>query len=152
MAAALGNSIYLQQFTGRTDLPQAAAVVMQYTGYTDANSHDAPTYACVGTADGIASWRTMRDRLQRLEGMGIDTEFHAYERLPHGFGLGTGSVAEGWHTDAVRFWERQMRATPVEHTQAKEDRSTQDIYSTEGIRLPRPRKGLNIINHKKTLL
>ena len=51
---------------------------------------DAATYACVGTSDGIA---------------GIPTEFHAYEGLPHGFGLGTGTVAEGWLTDAVRFWE-----------------------------------------------
>ena len=28
--------------------------------------------------------------------------------LPHGFGLGTGTVAEGWIEDAVRFWESQL--------------------------------------------
>lgn len=31
-----------------------------------------------------------------------------YEGLLHGFGLGTGTVAEGWIDDAVKFWERQM--------------------------------------------
>lgn len=152
MAAALGNRAYLQQLTDRSDLPQAAAVVMQYTGYTDVSRQDAHTYACAGTADGIASWRTMRDRLQRLAGLDIATEFHAYEGLPHGFGLGTGTVAEGWHTDAVRFWERQMNATSVEHVQSHQSKTALDIYSNEGMRLPRPRKGMNIINRKKTLL
>ena len=42
MAATLGNSAYLRQLTGRDDLPQASAVIMQYTGYSDANSYDAP--------------------------------------------------------------------------------------------------------------
>ena len=32
MAATLGNSSYLYQLTGRRDIPQAAAVIMQYTG------------------------------------------------------------------------------------------------------------------------
>ncbi|MCM1543585.1 MAG: esterase [Blautia sp.] len=108
MAATLGNSDYLQQLTGRTDIPQAAAVIMQYTGHSDVSEKDAPTYACVGTSDGIASWRTMERRLQTLEGYGIPTEFHSYEGLPHGFGLGTGTVAEGWLDDAVAFWEKQM--------------------------------------------
>lgn len=105
MAAVLGNANYLYQLTGRTDLPQASAVIMQYTGYSTVSPQDAATYACVGTSDGIAPWRTMQRRLQSLSSLGIPTEFHAYEGLPHGFGLGTGTVAEGWLTDAVRFWE-----------------------------------------------
>lgn len=109
MAATLGNSRYLYQLTGRSDLPQASTVIMQYTGYTSASPYDAPTYACVGTNDYIASWRTMQSRLQELSAMGIPTEFHAYEGLPHGFGLGTGTVAEGWIEDAVRFWEQQRK-------------------------------------------
>ena len=105
MAAVLGNEDYLQELTGRTDIPQASAVIMQYTGYSMVSSQDAATYACVGTNDGIASWRTMQRRLQGLSDIGIPTEFHAYNGLSHGFGLGTGTVAEGWLTDAVRFWE-----------------------------------------------
>lgn len=109
MAATLGNSGYLRQLTGRTDIPQAAAVIMQYTGYSSVSAQDAPTYACVGTNDGIASWRTMQSRLQRLSDLGIPTEFHAYEGLSHGFGIGTGTVAEGWVNDALDFWKRNRK-------------------------------------------
>ena len=127
MAATLGNKTYLQQYTARTDLPQAAAVVMQYTGHTEYSSADAPTYACCGTSDGIASWRTMQSRLESLSALGIPTEFHSYQGLPHGFGLGTGTVAEGWHLDAVRFW----------------------LYSPDGTKRQQLQTGINIVNGKK---
>ena len=106
MAATLGNGDALPYF-GRNDIPQAAAVIMQYTGYSTVSEKDAPTYVCVGTSDGIANWRTMQSRLQSLEALGIPTEFHAYDGLPHGFGIGTGTVAEGWINDAAAFWEAQ---------------------------------------------
>lgn len=106
MAAVLGNGDALPAF-GRPDIPQAAAVIMQYTGYTTVSDQDAPTYACVGINDGIANWRTMQARLQTLSNLGIPTEFHSYEGLGHGFGLGTGTAAEGWLEDAVEFWETQ---------------------------------------------
>ena len=106
MAATLGNSDDLAFYTGRTDIQQATAVIMQYTGHSETSASDAPTYACVGTRDGIANWRTMQSRLNTLTAnYGIPTEFHAYEGLGHGFGLGTGTVAEGWIEDAVAFWE-----------------------------------------------
>ncbi len=107
MAASLGNKTTLQRLTGRTDIPQAAAVVMQYTGYGPTSTNDAPTYACVGTADTIASATKMRSRLATLSKLGIPTEFHAYPGLPHGFGVGTGTVAEGWTQDALAFWKAQ---------------------------------------------
>lgn len=93
---------------GAPDLPKAGAAIIQYTGLSDYSRDDVPTYACVGSADGIASWRTMQARLDGLSSLGIPTEFHVYDGLPHGFGLGTGTVAEGWINDAVKFWERQM--------------------------------------------
>lgn len=111
MAATMGNGDALAQF-GRPDIPQAAAVIMQYTGYTTVSEKDAPTYACVGTNDGIANWRTMQSRLAGLEALGIPTEFHAYEGLGHGFGLGTGTAAEGWMEDAVKFWEGRAGGSP----------------------------------------
>lgn len=106
MAAVLGNSAYLSQLSGRTDLPQAAAVIMQYTSYSTVSPYDAPTFACVGTRDGIAPWQSMQRRLQQLSALGIPTEFHAYEGLSHGFGIGTGTVAEGWVEDALAFWAK----------------------------------------------
>lgn len=43
-----------------------------------------------------------------MQSIGINTEFHVYPGLSHGFGLGTGTVAEGWLDDAVTFWKKQM--------------------------------------------
>ncbi len=110
MAATLGNKAILDRVTGKhPDVTQAAAVIMQYTGYSSVSEYDAPTYSCVGTNDGIAPWRTMRDRLERLSALGIPTEFHVYEGLSHGFGIGTGTVAEGWVNDAINFWKANMK-------------------------------------------
>lgn len=50
----------------------------------------------------------MQRRLEAMSELGIPTEFHSYEGPPHGFGLGTGTVAEGWINDAVAFWEEQF--------------------------------------------
>ena len=107
MAAYLGS--YGPAGFGGGDLPRPGAVIMQYTGHSEYTESDPPTYACVGTNDGIASWRTMERRLEALEAQGIPTEFHAYEGLSHGFGLGTGTVAEGWIKDAAAFWKRTNR-------------------------------------------
>ena len=109
MAADMSRLSHMRSSTHRKDIPQAAACIMQYTGYTTVADDYAPTYACCGTSDGIASWRTMQSRLQQLSNLGIPTEFHAYNGLPHGFGLGTGTVAEGWIHDAVAFWEKNLK-------------------------------------------
>lgn len=93
-------------FGGATS-QKAGTVVMQYTGLSDFSADDAPTYVCVGDSDGIANWRTMQRRLQGMAALGIPTEFHVYPGLGHGFGLGTGTVAEGWINDAIRFWDKQ---------------------------------------------
>ncbi|MGN0268109.1 MAG: alpha/beta hydrolase [Lachnospiraceae bacterium] len=105
MAAYLGT--YGPKAFGGENLPRPGAIIMQYTGHSEYSENDPPTYVCVGDNDGIASWRTMERRLDRLSGLGIDTEFHKYPGLSHGFGLGTGTVAEGWIDDAAAFWERQ---------------------------------------------
>ena len=44
-----------------------------------------------------------------MSALGIPTEFHAYDGLGHGFGLGTGTAADGWFDLAVKFWEEQMK-------------------------------------------
>lgn len=105
MAAYLGS--YGTAAFGGDDLPGPGAVIMQYTGHSEYTEEDPPTYACVGENDGIASWRVMESRLNAMQSVGIDTEFHHYPGLRHGFGIGTGTVAEGWIEDAVAFWEKQ---------------------------------------------
>ena len=92
---------------GENPYPRPATVIVNYTGLSEITGHEPPTYSAVGTNDSIANWRTMKNRLKTMSKMGIPTEFHAYPELTHGFGLGTGTVAEGWIDDAVAFWEDQ---------------------------------------------
>ena len=106
MAAYLGS--YGPSAFGGDELPGPGTVVMQYTGHSEYTESDPPTYVCVGENDGIASWRTMESRREGMSALGIDTEFHKYPGLSHGFGLGTGTVAEGWIEDAIAFWEKHM--------------------------------------------
>ena len=106
MAAYLGT--YGPAAFGGDDLPRPGANIIQYTGHNQYSELDPPTYSCVGKSDGIANWQTMKNRLDAISALGIPTEFHAYDGLPHGFGLGTGTIAEGWIEDAVAFWEAQM--------------------------------------------
>lgn len=105
MAAWVGS--YGTAAFGANDLPQPAAVIMQYTGLSEYTQNDPATFVTVGESDGIASWRVMKQRLDNMSALGIDTEFHSYPGLGHGFGLGIGTVAEGWINDAITFWEKQ---------------------------------------------
>lgn len=101
-------SSYGTQGFGEANYPKPGAAVIQYTGHSEYTKSDPPTFMCVGENDGIANWRTMENRANAMKSVGIDTEFHKYPGLGHGFGLGTGTVAEGWIDDAVAFWEKQM--------------------------------------------
>ena len=93
---------------GEKAYPKPSAVIMQYTGLTEVTGNEPPTYNCVGTADGIASWRTMQNRINAIKANGTDTMIEIFDGLPHGFGIGTGTVAEGWIDNAVAFWEKNM--------------------------------------------
>ena len=106
MAAYLGS--YGPAVFDGDDLPRPGAVIMQYTGHTDYTAVDPPTFACVGENDSIANWRTMERRIRQLNNLGIDTEFHHYPNVGHGFGLGIGTSAERWIDHAITFWEKQM--------------------------------------------
>lgn len=106
MAAWVGS--YGTAAFGEADLPQPAAVVMQYTGLSEYSADDPATFVAVGENDWIADWSVMKRRLDGMSALGIDTEFHSYPGLSHGFGLGTGTAAEGWIDEAIAFWQRQI--------------------------------------------
>lgn len=107
MAAWLGS--YGTESFGERAYPRPAAVIMQYTGLAEVFGNEPPTYNCVGTSDGIASWRTMDRRVRAIKAQGTDAMIEVFEGLPHGFGLGVGTVAEGWLDNAAAFWERQLK-------------------------------------------
>ena len=95
-------------YYGQGDHPQAAAVIMQYTALSEVTGNEPATYNCVGTRDGIAPYSVMQDRIARISANGTDTEIEVFDGLSHGFGIGTGTVAEGWVDNAIAFWEKQM--------------------------------------------
>lgn len=106
MAVWLGG--YGTESFGENAYPRPAAVVMQYTGLSEVTGMEPPTYNCVGTNDGIAPYQVMERRIEQIKANGTDAEIEIFEGLPHGFGLGIGTNAEGWLDSAVSFWERQM--------------------------------------------
>lgn len=89
--------------------PKAGCIIMQYTGHSHCTQYDPPTYACVGLNDIIASWRVMKNRISKLQSFEIDTEFHIYKNLGHGFGLGLNTSADHWIDDAIAFWDKQIK-------------------------------------------
>lgn len=106
MAAWFGNDG--TEGYGEKAYPKPATVVMQYTGLSEVTGAEPPTYSCVGTDDGIADYRIMEERTNRIKANGTDAEIEVFDGLPHGFGLGIGTNAEGWIDNAVKFWEDHM--------------------------------------------
>jgi acetyl esterase/lipase len=102
MAANIGSGD-LGGFHGDA-VPKPAAVVMAYTGHARLTSHEPPTFVVVGDQDGIATPATMERRVASLRAQGTRVDYRQYEGLGHGFGLGTGTRADGWVAEAVQFW------------------------------------------------
>ena len=107
LAAWLGS--YGTESFGEKVYPRPAAVIMQYTAFSEITGTEPPTYNCVGTRDGISPYQVMQRRIKALQAQGTKAEIEIFEGLPHGFGLGEGTIAEGWINRAVKFWEKQMR-------------------------------------------
>jgi len=107
MAAAIGS--YGTARFGAADLQKPSAVVMAYTGHSDLSPSEPPTFVVVGEHDGIASPATMQRRVAALRRAGTEVAYHQYTGVGHGFGVGAGTSAEGWITEAVRFWAKQMK-------------------------------------------
>ena len=107
MAAWLGA--YGTSAFGEKQYPKPAAVIMQYTGLSEVTGDEPPTYACVGTSDGIASYRSMERYISRIKNNGTNAKIEVFDGLSHGFGLGQNTVADSWLDRAVMFWEDNMR-------------------------------------------
>jgi len=98
----------VKAYGGKSDI-RPRAVIMAYTGHAGYSENDAPTFSIVGEQDYIADPDIVRRRSQKMEGLGIPVSFRLIAGLGHGFGLGTGTKAEGWIDEAVRFWEKQLK-------------------------------------------
>lgn len=68
----------------------------------------------VGEREGIAPPSIMERRVALLRRVGTEVEYHKYPDVGHGFGLGTGTSAEGWAENAVRFWKKQIKRALID--------------------------------------
>ena len=93
---------------GGDKLPKPATAVIAYTGHSTYSKDFAPTFITVAANDGIANINTVESRVRNLKNAGVDVEYKRYETAGHGFGLGTGTDAEGWLDLAVQFWQRHF--------------------------------------------
>jgi acetyl esterase/lipase len=109
MAARLSS--YGTARYGERDCPKPVTAVIAYTAHSDYTHNDPPTFTVAGGRDGIAPPRTMERRVNAMKAAGIDVEYHVFNDAPHGFALGTGTSAEGWVNNAIRFWEDHMEGT-----------------------------------------
>jgi acetyl esterase/lipase len=105
--ARLVGNIALNEVSayGGGNLPKPATVVIAYTGQSSYSSDFPPTFITVAANDWIANINTVERRVENLKNAGVEVEYHRFESAGHGFGLGTGTAAEGWVDLAVQFWQ-----------------------------------------------
>ena len=93
---------------GGGNLPKPSIVVIAYTGQSSFSKDFPPTFITVSANDGIANAAVVDKRVENLRNAGVEVEYRRYRTAGHGFGLGTGTDAEGWLGHAVRFWEKHL--------------------------------------------
>jgi acetyl esterase/lipase len=94
---------------GGGNLPKPATAVIAYTGQSTYSSNFSPAFITVAANDGIANVNTVEARVQNLRNAGVEVEYRRYQTAGHGFGLGTGTDAEGWLDLAVSFWKTHIK-------------------------------------------
>jgi acetyl esterase/lipase len=93
------------------ELPKPSTVVIAYTGQSSFSKDFPPTFITVSANDGVANVSVVDKRVENLRNAGVEVDYRRYRFAGHGFGLGTGTDAEGWLDHAVRFWEKQLNRT-----------------------------------------
>lgn len=106
MAANLGS--YGSEALGGMALPQPAALVLAYTIRDWTVANEPPTFAISSDIDRVAPAEIMLERTRALQASGVDAQILIVKGVKHGFGLGTGTRAEGWPEHALKFWLKQI--------------------------------------------
>jgi len=96
---------------GGGDIPKPSMAVIAYTGQSSFSEDFPPTFITVSENDPIANVLVVDRRVKNLQKVGVEVEYRRYKTAGHGFGLGTGTDANGWLNLALRFWEKHMNAT-----------------------------------------
>ena len=93
---------------GGSDVPKPCTVIMAYTGHIGFSGNDPPTFVMVSENDTIVDVPTVERRVEALRNARIEVEYHKYNNIGHGFGLGFGTEAEGWIDNAIQFWQTHL--------------------------------------------
>lgn len=109
-ARMVGNIAYygVGAFGSRNYLKPVTAVIA-YTGQSSYDKNFPATFITVSADDWIANVSTVERRVQHLKNAGVTVSYQRYEHAGHGFGLGTGTDAEGWLYKAIDFWKSQIK-------------------------------------------
>lgn len=86
-------------------------IVMAYTAHTAFSASEPPTFVVASEHDHIVNIEVVKNRVANLRSAGVDVEYLQFKNVAHGFGLGTGTDAEGWIYHAMDFWEKHMNTT-----------------------------------------
>lgn len=110
--ARMAGSIALSGVSayGGGNFPKPATVVIAYSGQSSYSRDFSPAFITVAANDGIVDINMVERRVENLKNAGVEVEYRRYESAGHGFGLGTGTDAEGWLDLAVNFWERHIKS------------------------------------------
>lgn len=87
-----------------TDEEKAADPEKEDTGLFFFKGEPGEKFAVCNAGGGFAYVGAMQDSFPHA----LELSKRGYPGLGHGFGLGTGTVAEGWLDQAAAFWEEQM--------------------------------------------
>jgi acetyl esterase/lipase len=108
-ARMVGNIAFSGVATyGGDDQPEPSTAVIAYTGQSSFSEDFPPAFMTVSANDSIANVLVVDKRVKNLRNAGVEVEYRRYRTVGHGFGLGTGTEAEGWVDLAVRFWENHL--------------------------------------------
>lgn len=94
---------------GASGIPKPCTAGLIYTQQPHLSQNDPAAFIAIGEDDRIVNAKNVESEVKKSREAGADIEFHLYRNINHGFGLGTGTNAEGWLDNAVRHWERHIR-------------------------------------------
>jgi acetyl esterase/lipase len=105
------NVSYGEGGIARDDVLHPATVMIAYAthpGNPDFTADDPAGFFMVGTEDWIVPVKHVETRAAAMRDAGIKVECIVYKGIGHGYGVGKGTIAEGWMDKAIDFWEENM--------------------------------------------
>jgi acetyl esterase/lipase len=100
---------------GGVTLPKPGAAVFIYAWQRYFFQNDPAVFSAIGEDDRIGNVPALEEAVAASRTAGADIEYHRFPDTGHGFGLGTGTNAEGWLDMAVQFWERHITTVQLKN-------------------------------------